>query len=126
MKWKVEQHPSGSMVVKQNDAVMGNKAWLYVIGYTQNLRYQICSELKEFLNNQSGRPSWLDDFERVGDDKLESVGGTEIIARGPVYDANPPALDWRQCEDRESKIARKELIDRLEGIKRVKIVEDEQ
>lgn len=115
MKWKVERHPSGSTVVKQHGGVMGEMVWLYVIADTQKQRQSMCTELAAFLNGTSERPPYLNDYERVNDEELQSIDGSQLIACGPMYDANPPALEWRRCEDLESKIARKELIDRLEG-----------
>jgi hypothetical protein len=114
MTWLVQCYPSGTMVV-----VKAGGPWLYVYGpggeneeqYNANRR-QCCKDLANFLNG-GDRPAWLNDLRRHSEDYASDLDGTSIAATGPMYDADPPKLLWKQDESQEAKDARARLMDRL-------------
>lgn len=120
--WRVESFPSGTCIVTTRE----RGPHLYVYGpkpvgpkdeegddpVADRARYQMCEQLAAWLNG-GDRPVWMDDMQRVSEIELQGTDGSSITATGPSYDANPPALDWRQCDDQESRDARARLIDRM-------------
>lgn len=125
-EWRAESFPSGTCIVRNGGAKAVDLPWLYVFGpkpvgpkdeegddpRAERTRYQMCEQLAVFLNGGEC-PRWLSSLRRVSETKLLDVDGSEIIATGPMYDANPPQLDWRQREDVEAIDSRARLIDRL-------------
>lgn len=114
--WRVQSYPSGTHVVTD----LSPGPWLHVLacntalgeGDVDRLKWSMCDDLARFLNG-GPRPAWLDDMERCGPDALEGADGSRIEATGPMYDADPPNLNWRQRDDSAARDARAELIDRI-------------
>ena len=117
--WFVQVFPSGTHVVTDG-ARPAAGPWLHVVAYdtvlceqdVDRLKYAMCEGLARFLND-GPLPDWLNDMERRTEDELVGADGTRVRACGPMYDADPPNLLWKQCEDKASKNARARLIDRL-------------
>ncbi len=107
VRWRVNSYQSGSVVVTCQEPTLPH---LYLYAPT-GVRHETAVDIAEFLNG-GVRPKWLDDCERI-QDCIIGTDGTKVIATGPFYDCNPPALDWSLCEDAQSKQNRKELIDKL-------------
>lgn len=116
-KWEHQCYQSGTMVV--TDVNNCSAPWLYVYGpanqnealYVRD-RMQCCKQLREFLMGGE-RPTWLDDLRRVSEEHAEDLDGTQVTACGPMYDANPPRLQWMPDQSTEAKNARARLMDRL-------------
>lgn len=119
--WRVEAYPSGTVVVRS--ASYGS--WLDVCGPAtgenddwQRCKYPLAEDLAAFLNGCKERPAWLNDMTRTSEERMADVDGTRIIVRGPLYDRNPPALDWWTRDDQEAKDMRARLMDKLQGVTR--------
>lgn len=119
-KWTHRAFESGTQVVISNEK---GCPWLYIFGPNTGsdvdndmARATVCCEVADFLNGDEPRPAWFDDLERSSESCLVGIDGTKIIATGPVYDANPPHLDWRERKDDDACDARARLIDRLSGV----------
>jgi hypothetical protein len=115
-KWVPAFYGSGTCTVTRHDS---REPHLYVYGPRNEneddwmrARYKMCYELAEWLNDGK-RPAWLDDLKRTEEGYAFDLDGTCIYATGPVYDADPPNLNWKQCDDEESRNARARLIDLL-------------
>jgi hypothetical protein len=114
--WTQRAYESGTQIVTTDEP---GEPWLYICYPGSHddddhyrIRWQMCSELAAFLNG-GPRPAWLDDMRRVSETTLKGIDGSDIEAVGPMYDADPPNLNWRTCDDDESKNKRARLIDRL-------------
>ena len=114
-KWHPQAYGSGTHIVTDDTA----GPWLYVVivnpvgdDEAQRQRWHICEQLAAYLNGGI-RPAWLADMDYDGGDKMVGADGLEIEACGPLYDANPPHLDWRRREDEEAKAARAWLMFQL-------------
>jgi len=119
MVWEHKLYGSGTQVVSQNDC---NEPHLYVYGPRLlsdkeccHERSAVCQDLRDFLNGGE-RPDWLDDLERISEDELRGVDGTSIRSTGPMYDCDPPKLNWKECADEGSQAKRARLIDRVVGL----------
>jgi hypothetical protein len=123
LRWRSEFYPSGTCVVKTRErephlGVYGPRGVgdeKYEDGDDVNavrIRYRMTDELAAWMND-GPRPAWLDDLRRVSETKLVGLDGSMVLALGPFYDANPPALQWKECDDVESRDARARLIDRV-------------
>ena len=115
MIWRVECYGSGTHIVTTRRA---GEPWLYVYGpYIETsidkIRFRMCEEIADFMNDSSKRPAWLDDMRRISETRLEGVDGSTVFATGPMYDKDPPKCYWTVCEDQESKDKRARLMDRL-------------
>lgn len=109
-EWINESFQSGTVVVsllgKHQSLFMPN---IYVHGDKgqgekdyQNQRYRMARSLVSYLNGGE-KPSWLDGFVRKNEVEIEGPNGARIIASGPLYDASPPALDWKQVDTDEAR-----------------------
>ena len=120
--WHAEFYPSGTCVVKTYDRAphlgVYGPAW---VGKKDEdgddidaiqIRYRMTYDLQAWMND-GPRPAWLDDMSRVSEIKLVGLDGSMILAIGPFYDVNPPALQWEECDDIDSRDARARLIDRV-------------
>lgn len=111
--WKPQFFGSGTCVVQRSY----NEPWLYVYGpanpdeakYVRD-RMQLCYDLAAYLNGGS-RPAWLADMDRISEREAIDLDGTSVTATGPLYDADPPRLVWRERGDDDD--ARARLMDRL-------------
>lgn len=116
--WQVRCYGSGTTNVEDMDSHAGESPWLYVVvvypidGDRSRQRYEMCQDLCRFLNG-GPRPAWLDDMERVSEYELSAVDGSSVQACGPMFDADPPNLNWQTRQDDDAKNARARLIDRL-------------
>lgn len=111
-QWQTQAYESGTTIVRTPYA---DEPWLYVVivqPIDETLRYRICDDLAAWMNG-GVRPRWMDDMERVSEIKLQSLDGLEIEAVGPMYDADPPNLNWRTCEDDASRWKRRQLVNWL-------------
>jgi len=115
--WVHRWYASGTQIVVNDADVLA--PYLYVYGPvlaseddTVRGRYQVCEQLAAFLNG-GPRPAWLDDMDRTSETQLTDLDGTIIDAVGPLYDCDPPKLNWQQTEDEQSRNQRARLIDRL-------------
>jgi hypothetical protein len=112
--WQVQAFASGTHIVTDG----GAGPWLYVLCTNpedlddNRERFRMCEDLADFLNGGL-RPAWLDEMERVREYELIGVDGSCVTATGPMYDADPPNLNWHERQDDESRDARARLIDRL-------------
>jgi len=118
-RWEVCSFPSGTVCVRRS----GNRAYLDVglrsVPFMteddiQRTKHQMADEICAFANG-GDRPAWISDLDRTSECSLLGTQGESIIAMGPVYDAQPPRLDWNQCDDIDSQNARARLIDWLTG-----------
>jgi hypothetical protein len=112
--WRPHRFSSETQIVSNN---VSGEPWYYVIypgvGIVDyNVRYAMTDDLAKFLNG-GPRPAWLDDMERVSHRGVVGPDGSGVEICGPMYDANPPNLDWRTCEDEAAREKRAALIDRL-------------
>lgn len=112
-RWHTESYESGTTVVMHDYG----QPWLYVYVPGSDIddgRYRLgaCEALADFLNG-GARPRWLDDMERYGERMLRGTDGSFVQATGPMYDADPPRLNWCEREDASAVDARARLIDRL-------------
>ena len=114
--WEVSCYPSGTMIVAQRDRLWPH---LYVYGpggETETAcvrnRFKVCEDLAAFLNGGE-RPAWLDDLTRVSETYAEALDHTNIMAIGPMFDSDPPNLNWKEDESWEASAARARLMDRL-------------
>ena len=114
MTWQPQYFQSGTCIVTDNTA----GPWLYVCMTNptdlenQRDRMLACEQLADFLNGGT-RPAWLDDMRRPKEDEIIGADGASIRATGPMYDRDPPNLNWDERDDDEAKNARARLIDRL-------------
>lgn len=79
-------------------------------------RVGIIALVDEATGYQYDRPAWMDDMRRDSERSLIGCDNSSIYATGPSYDANPPHMFWRECDDEDARNARARLIDRLCGI----------
>lgn len=116
--WRVESFQSGTVIVAKVDS---NGPWYYVFGPKtikdesehQHWRSQHATELCEYLNSKSKLPPWIKEFKRINESRLEHQNGAAILAVGPMFDANPPALQWEERKDWDSQAARARLLDNI-------------
>ena len=118
-RWIVTTYGSGTTTVSLRRAKPIREPWLYVYGpnnperdedrYYRD-RQKVCQDVCDYLNGGS-RPAWLDDLERTTEIHAESLDGTSISACGPMFDADPPHLNWRTDESDDAKNARARIMD---------------
>lgn len=119
-RWEPQFFGSGTTIVTRVNAPKQPHLYIYGPGSddegrAQAMRYAMCHQLADWLNGGE-RPAWMDDMRRDSERSLIGCDNSSIYATGPSYDANPPHLFWRECDDDESRNARARLIDRLCGI----------
>ena len=109
--WRPMFYGSGTTTVQQYDH---NEPYLYIYGpgNSDTERMAMCQQLADWMNGGTF-PLWLNDMDRVSEIELIGSDKSSITACGPLYDADPPNLDWRTRQDDESKGKRAKLIDRL-------------
>lgn len=115
--WVHRWYGSGTQIVANDANLLAPCLYVYGPRFdneddSDRARYQVCEELAAFLNG-GPRPAWLDDMERVSESSLSDLDGSLIDAVGPLYDIDPPKLNWQQRDDEDSRSARARLIDRL-------------
>jgi hypothetical protein len=124
-EWHPAYYGSGTTIVTTHEP---ENPWYYIYGptilgdetaYTQ-ARQKMCEDITAYLNKKSPRPDWLEHMERLSEEKLTGKNGTpmqgaSIEATGPMFDANPPALQWQVRKDVEAQYSRARIIDRLFG-----------
>jgi hypothetical protein len=93
--------------------------WLYIYGpigadddSTDRNRYAVCMAIRDYLNG-GARPAWLDDLRRTSETHACDLDGTSISAIGPMFDADPPNLNWVEDNSDTMNVARARLMDRL-------------
>ena len=117
MTWKVKSYLSGTVIVQDTEAP---SIWYYVYGpsleeenESDKVRHEYAYLLRDFLNGGS-TPAFLRDMLMDAEgSSLIGADGTRIHATGPMYDAAPPKLCWKQKEDRVSRKQRRALIENI-------------
>ena len=111
--WVQQSFGSGTQIVTSGEP---GKPWLYILARIRDdaedmsVRHFMCRDLAAYLNG-GDRPDWLADMERVSEERIVGVDGCEIEAVGPLYDADPPGLNWKTRIDDEAVSLRARLID---------------
>lgn len=116
MKYTPQFYGSGTCIVMGSTM---KEPWLTVYGPAnpdegkyQRQRMAMCYEIAGFLNGGC-RPAWLDDMDRKSEIEAVDLDGSIVAATGPLFDRNPPHLDWWTDESDAAKDARARLMDRL-------------
>jgi len=108
--WEVVSYQSGTCIVTNNAP---NTPHFGLGAARDGDEHRLGEALAKFLNDDQGsETSPVKDFQRVNEEKLVSANGrTFVEARGPFYDEDPPACNWKTCMKASSLDARARLID---------------
>jgi hypothetical protein len=111
-EWRAESYEAGSVVVTTDSKDLPH---FYVYGPIDDnqTRWFMAVDIAEFLNGDKERPDWLNDFRQNSPESIIAVDGSKILVIGPMYDADPPKLFWKECKDPESIMLRETLLSRL-------------
>lgn len=109
--FRQDVYQSGSQVV---GFTSGHRPWYYVLGapeLSEEDRHQTRRDLYAWAE-YGVRADWMDDLVQESPYRVWTPFGGAIEATGPMYDADPPHLVWREM-DGDDCIGRGLLIEAL-------------
>ena len=110
MEWFVKAYQSGTVVVTRDK--VAELPWFDIhgeVGFDEIRKFPVADDICTFCNG-GPRAVWLDDLHIVTPNKAETVDRVMVFVCGPMYDADPPKLNWRTDDSEDAVDAREQLM----------------